>query len=312
MGRALRTRRGQNVGLYLVCLVVAFLFWVMMSLDETTERDYNISVQLTNVPDSVVIVGNMPTELSVVVKGKGTQFLRYDITGVPVMEIDFRQYSGIGDYVVLSRTKIDSRVRDLFGQGVSIVAVNPDSIRVGYTSGRGYKLPLKIDWNVTTSTHSVISGPVTASQDSVMVYTVGNIRPDIEVVETKHIQLADVSDTTVVNVGIKQMPGVRVVPGSVDVTIPVELLVSKKCSLPVRFVNLPENTRVITYPSVVEVSYLVPMRLSNSEISAKAVVDYNEINQSSRLAPVEIQTEAGGGYRLVSVSQDSLEYVIER
>ena len=74
MGRALRTRRGQNVGLYLVCLVVAFLVWVMMSLDETTERDYNISVQLTNVPDSVVIVGNMPTELSVVVKGKGNRF----------------------------------------------------------------------------------------------------------------------------------------------------------------------------------------------------------------------------------------------
>lgn len=276
-----------------------------------TERDYRIPVQLTHVPDSVVVVGKLPTDLSIVVKGKGTQFVRYDIMGVPVMEIDFRQYSGFGDYISLSRTKLDSRLRDIFGQGVSIIAVNPDSIRVGYTSGSGYKIPLKVNWDVTTSSHSVISGPVIASQDSVMVYTVGNVRPDIESMETDMIKLVNLSDTTVVSVDIKHVAGVRSIPEKIDVTIPVELLVSKKCTIPIKFDNLPENTRLITYPSVIEVSYLVPMRLSNMQIEANAVIDYNEINPSTRLAPVEIRS-ADRGFRIVSVSQDSVEYVVER
>lgn len=311
IGRALRTRRGHNVVLYLICLAVAFLFWIMMSLDEPTERDYRIPLELTNVPDSVVVVGNLPPYLSVVVKGKGTQFVRYDVMGVPMLSIDFRQYTGAGDYISLSRAKLDSKLRELFGQGVSILAVNPDSLYVGYTSGSGFKVPVKIDWDVQTSSHSVISGPIRSSIDSVMVYTVSNLRPNVEFIETEPISLRNISDTTVVNVALKHGAGLRVIPDHVDVTIPVELLVSKKSSLPIRFKNLPENTRVITYPSVIEVSYLVPVRLSNAAISAKAIVDYNLINQTSRLAPVEIES-GSGGYRIVSVSQDSVEYVIER
>lgn len=309
--KALRTQRGRNVVLYAVCLVVAFLFWVMMTLDEPTERDYHIRCQLVNVPDSIVVVDDLPPYLSVVVKGKGTQFVRKDVLGLPVMELDFRQYSNNNGYITLSRAKLDSKLRELFGGGVTILAVVPDTLRLGFTSGAGYKLPLKVNADVTTSSHSVISGPIRAALDSVRVYTVGNIRPHIEYVETQTISCHDISDTTRVNVGMKRIAGVRVVPETVEVTIPVELLVSKKVSLPVRVENLPENTRMITYPSTIEVSYLVPMRLSNHTINARAVIDYNNANASTRFAPVSIESPKGG-YRMVSVSQDSVEYVIER
>ncbi|MCM1292120.1 MAG: hypothetical protein NC111_00155 [Bacteroides sp.] len=306
-----RTRRGHNVIVYLICLAAAFLFWVIMTLDETTERDYHVSVELVNVPDSVVLVGDVPSSVNVVVKGKGTQFLRYSIMSVPTLKIDFRQYATADNYLRLSRAKLDVRIRELFGQGVSVVSVVPDSIRVGFTTGKGYKVPLKVNANVSASGHSTISGPVTAAFDSVTIYTLDNNPPDLDMVETEELRVNNLSDTTVVNVALKRQSGMRMIPDHVNVTVPVEMLVSKKCSLPIKVVNLPENTHLITYPSAIEVSYLTPMRLSNTPIEAQAVIDYNSISPSSRYAAVSVQAPAGG-FKIVSVSQDSVEYVVER
>ena len=43
----------------------------------------------------------------------------------------------------------------------------------------------------------------------------------------------------------------------------------------------------------------------------KASVDYKALNAGSRNAKVEVEAMPGG-YKVVSVSQDSVEYVIER
>jgi len=311
VNRKLHTRKGRNLVLYLLCFVVAFFFWGIITLDETAERDYEIPVEFINVPDSVVVINEAPRRVNVVVKGKGIQFFRYYFVSLPTMQIDFRQYSGPGNRIFLTRSKIDSRIRDIFGQGVSVVSVNPDSIRLVYTSGKGYMVPLKVNAKVSPSSNSVVSGPVLAALDSVRVYTLSGEQPQVDYVETELLQRHDLSDTLVSEIGIKKIPGLRVIPETVSVTVPVELLVSKKCSLPITAVNVPENARLITYPSSVEVSYLVPMRLSGQALAAHAVIDYNKINSASRYAPVDIESMPGG-YRIVSVSQDSVEYVVER
>lgn len=309
--RGLKTRRGRSFVLYLLCLGIALMFWVIITLDETTEGDYEVPVELVNVPDSVVLISDIPQSINVVIKGKGTQFLRYYLLPVPSMKIDFRQYTAEGSCIKLSQSKIDSKLREIFGQGVSIISVHPDSISLRYTSGSGYKLPLRINATVSASSQSIISGPVSSAIDSVRVYTINGEAPDFDIVETEELRCKDVSDSMICEVNIKKVPGTRIIPESVKVTIPAELLVSKKYSLPVKAINIPENARLITYPSTIEVSYLVPMSLSNQEIPARAIIDYNSLNSSSRYAAVNIEAMPGG-YKIVSVSQDSVEYVIEK
>ena len=281
--RKLHTRKGKNALLYMMCFLVAFMFWVFISLDETTERDYEVPVKLVNVPDSVVLVGNVPQSVNVTVKGKGTQFVRYTFTGV----------------------------REVFGQGVSILAVNPDSIKVSYATGSGYRLPLHVIADVSSDSRSIISGPIEAAIDSVSVYTVSGRRPDVSYVETEVLVRKDLADTLVCDVAVKQLPGMHIKPEKVEVKVPVELLVSKKRNVPVKVVNLPVGLHMITYPAAVEISYLVPMRLGSQEAPISAVIDYNTLRPGSRNAKVDIRT-ALSGYKIVSVSQDSVEYVIER
>lgn len=310
--RHLQTARGRNVMLYLGCVVVSFVFWMVVSLDGQTERDYEMPVEITNVPDSVTLVGNVPTTISVAIKGKGTQFLKYHFGKTPTFTIDFRQYSSSSsNYVWLTRSKIDSRLRDIFGQGVSIIAVNPDSIKVGYSTGRGERLPLVVKADVSPSAQSVISGPVTAAVDSVTVFTMGDKPVKLKNIETELLVRHNIGDTTVCEVRVKQPAGMRVKPETVKVTIPAELLVSKKRTVMIGSRNVPANARMFTFPASAEISYLVPMRLSNNEIPVEVYVDYMTVRTGGRRAKVNV-SDLPGEYRIVSVSVDSVEYVIER
>ena len=54
---ALHSSRGQNVLLYLLFVAVAFVFWVFLSLDTEVQRDFDVPVELQDVPDSVTIIG---------------------------------------------------------------------------------------------------------------------------------------------------------------------------------------------------------------------------------------------------------------
>ena len=308
--RKLRTRRGRNVMLYLMCLVAATLFWFIISLDEITERDFEIPVRLTNVPDSVVIVGEVPTSLNVMLKGRGTQFIRYRFGELPTLEIDFRQYNA-KSRVLLTRSKLDSKLRDMFGQSIGILLVNPDSISIGYTSGKGYRLPLRIDAEVSAGASSILSGRINASVDSVSVYTVGDLPPSVSFIETERLVRDNLTDTTVCELRLKPIAGMQMRPASVKVTVPVEPLVSKRVMMPVKVKNVPDNQQLVIYPARVELCYLVPKHLADVELPVEVSVDYRSIHDSSNNVKVDVG-DLPVGYRFVSVSNDSVKYVIER
>lgn len=305
----LHTKRGHNVVLYIMCFIVASVFWFIIRLDDRYEREFNIPIEMTNVPDSVIIIDDVPKNLNVVLKGKGTQFVRYTVSNMPKFTIDFRQLRD-GGRMAISRAKIESRLRDIFGQSVTVLVVNPDSMRIRYASGYGFKLPLKVNHKVSANSGSVISGEVTASVDSVTVYTISGKRPDVDFIETESVECVNLSDTSYRQVAVKQLEGMRVVPSKVGVVIPVEQLVSRKRMLQVGTENVPIGSRLIFHPTTIEVSYLVPMRLGNTEMPMKATVDYLDLDPATRNAKVNVAAMARD-CNIVALSQDSVEYFIE-
>lgn len=296
---------------YMLCFLVAFAFWLFIALDDMTERCYELKVELDNVPDSVVVLESVPPSINVVMKGRGTQFIKYYFSRVPEMHLDFRQYSSPAtNSINISRTKLDSRIREMFGQNVNIIVVSPDSINLHYTTDKGIRVPLRVLANVTTAPECVLAGPAVAEVDSVTVYMAkGAHRLKQKYAETQTLTLDDVSDTTVVEVAVQQQPGMRIIPEKVKVTVPVEMLVAKTASVPVSVINVAEGERVLTYPATVSVQYLVPMRMSSMDFRAKAIVDFRKKRGVTR-AHVTL-TDIPEGLKVVSLSHDSVEYVIE-
>ncbi len=124
---ALRSSRGKDVLTYLMFVAVAFVFWVFMSLDTEVQRDFEVPIEISEVPDSVTLIGQAPEILSVSVKGKDSQMLRF-LWG-KISPVKFKWKENISDnYMHLPATRIDSRLREYFGPGIELVSYRPDTI----------------------------------------------------------------------------------------------------------------------------------------------------------------------------------------
>jgi hypothetical protein len=132
-------------------------------------------------------------------------------------------------------------------------------------------------------------------------------------VETQPIVRGNLMDTTRLIVRIRSMRGVRIIPDHIEITIPVEPLISRKQSAPVIVKNLPDSLNLITFPSLIEVSYLLPMSLYNKDpFDINAYVDYKDSNHGTTAKlPVKLSL-LPDTYQNTDVSPDSVEYVIER
>lgn len=309
--RALRSRRGHDVLMYLLFACVAFVFWFFLSLDNEVQRDFEIPASIDNVPDSVVLIGDAPSRINVVVSGKGSQLLSFEWGHLPELKFKFADIGSNSNVFYLSKARLESRIKDYFGQSVQVISVRPDSIKVPYTTSAGKRLPLKVLTNIRTNLQCVINGPITSNTDSISLYSVNPIPWNLKYVETEPVVLNDIRDTTTVVVALKPIPGVKMIPDKVKVRVPVEPLIAKRRQTQIDVINLPAGVGFLTFPSVVDLNYLVPMSRYNDDYPFKAYVDYNSVNPSSSKVKVSL-SPSPAIYHNVSLSVDSVEYVVEK
>lgn len=290
---------------------VAFVFWLFLSLDSEVQKDFEIPTEIIDIPANVTVIGKAPNKFDITVQGKGSQLLRFLWGTKPTIKIKFEDNVSETDIFSLSKVKIESRFRDYFGQGIQIISVKPDSIRLPFTTMPGESVALRLIADVQPDLQCILSGPIKANIDSVKVYGVNGVPRSIKYVDTNPITLSELKDTTRLEISIKPIDGYRIIPDKVTVTIPVEPLIAKRRQIAVDVVGLPEGLDLITFPSSVEVTYLVPMSKFNEDYPIKTFVDYSQIDSLRPTAPVTVSS-VPEYYKNLALSPDSIEYIIER
>ena len=308
----IHSTRGKNVILYLMCLCAAFVFWVLLSLDTEVQRDFDVPVELTGVPDSVILIGHMPRTISTTVQGKGSQLLQFRWGKMSPVKFRFTP-GGSGDKMfVLAKTQIDSRIRDYFGAGVLVHSMRPDSIQLAYTTDPGKRVALRIAADIRPNLQCILSGPIKANVDSVMVYSTSDIPRELTYVETDPIVKTDLKDTMRYEVRIRPIDGMRIIPDRVIVTVPVEPLIAKKRTVRIDVINMPAGKAMFTFPGQVEVTYLVPMSAYSDEYPLKVYANYNDLHENSGSKIAVLPGATPEYVHNISLVPDSVEYVIEQ
>lgn len=306
---AVRSKRGKDVLLYLLFVAVAFVFWVFMSLDTQMQRDFEVPVELQNVPDSVTLITQPPEVLSVSVKGKDAQLLRFMWGKMSPVKFKWEDCAA-DNYVNLSSTRLLTRMRDYFGAGVQVVSCRPDSVKISYTTLPGVKVKLMVQADIRPQLQYIMSGAPKADVDSVTLYSATDIPHSLRIVTTEPIVKSGLKDTARYEVKVKPISGIRIMPDRVNVTIPVEPLIARKRTINLETTNLPPDKRLVTFPSKIEISYLVPMSSYNNDYPVKAYVDYKDVSLPGNKLPVNLSLIPDIYHNLTS-NPTSVEYIIE-
>ena len=306
---ALHSSRGKDVLLYLLFVVVAFVFWVFLALDTERQRDFDVPVALTEVPDSVTLIGQMPEKIAVSVKAKDSQLLRFLWGKMSVLKFNYEELAD-DNIVNISHAKLDSRLRDYFGTPAQVISFRPDSVVIPYTTQPGVKVKLLVQADIRPNPLYILSSAPKANVDSVTLYSSTDIPHTLKFVSTEPIAKSGLKDTARYEVKVKPIAGVRIIPDKVTVTIPIEPLISRKRTVMIDALNVPEDKSLVTFPSKIEINYLVPMSSYTDEYPIKASVDYNDTRLPGNKLPITLSV-IPSIYHNVSTSLESVEYIIE-
>lgn len=297
---------------YLIFVFISFMFWAFLSLNNNIQHDIEIPIKINEIPDSSTIITSMPTHVSVNVKDKGISLLKFLVGKTPVLNLKFKDYALQEGVFFISNTELRRKIRGLFDNSTTIQGISIENINIKYTNLPGKKVPIRLDLDIKPNIQYVIYGSVEQDVDSAIVFADRNALAEIDEVYTYRVVEQNLKDTLLRTVAIAPIQNVKIEPERIQLTIPVEPLISKKMNIPIQVKNMPEGMNVITFPSVVEVSFLVPFSMYRKNIPMAAVVDFNDIKRTKgNKVNVKIE-ESPALYNNISLGQDSVEFIIEK
>lgn len=297
---------------YSFFVFISFLFWAFISLNNNINIDLQIPVKVNSLPDSTTIISDIPENVNINVRDKGMALLKFMVGKTPSLDLNFDDFALSDGRFYVPNVELRRRIRDLFESSTTLQSMSIDVIELKYTNLPAKKVPVRLDLDIKPNIQHIIYGPITQSMDSVLIYSDRNTLAKINEVYTNRIEENELTDTLVRMVSIKNINEAKIVPEKIMVTIPVEQLISKKLKIPVKVKNVPENENVITFPSEVEISFLVPFSMYRKNVAIEAVADYKDIRltRGNKIAvAIEEYPEL---YNNLSLSQDSVEYIIEK
>lgn len=299
--------------IFLFFLALSSVFWIFQTLNETYEEDFQVPLELRNVPSNVVITTDLPENLHILLRDKGSQLLAYRYTRQfkPVV-VDYNTYSNPSGHVSILGNELQRQIAAQLLPGTQMLGLKPDTLDFYYNFGQFKRVPIRPLGEVRAGRLYSLAKTV-YSEDSVTVYA---SREQLDTITAAYLQpfnLRNLTDTTHVKSNFVKVKGAKFVPAQIGVTFCIDRLVEKTIQVPVQQVNFPASKQLRTFPATVKVTFQVGMGLYRKITSENfvLVVNYEDLlKNKSTYCHLSLKT-IPEGVSYVRISPQDVEYVIE-
>ncbi|MCM1078775.1 MAG: YbbR-like domain-containing protein [Bacteroidales bacterium] len=249
----------------------------MSVLNDTMERELRIPVQLTGVPANVVVLVDSMPQIRAVVRDKGFVVATYLFRNqTPPVKIPFSAYSKSSDKIAVTSSELQKLVTQQLSGSTKLVSLKPDKLEFAYNHGKYKRVPVKV-LGVVSADDSYYLARVQFRPEYVTVYGSAQILDSITAVYTERQDIRNVRDTLSTVVRMRSVPGTKIVPEKVRMTLYPDVMVEATTSVPIIPTNVPVTKTLRTFPSQVDVSYVIGAsqykKLGVSQFTV--IADYN-------------------------------------
>ncbi len=262
--------------IFLFFLALSGAFWLLMTLNETMEREFKIPMRLTGVPGNAVITGELPDTVRVTVRDKGFTLVAYDFR--PLV-FRFSNYAdedeGKG---VIPLTDVQKQVLSQMYGSSKLLQVKPGTFDFYFTYGTSKKVPVVFRGKITTS-KSYYLAHTEFYPSIVTVYANKQQLDKLQTVEIEPFNYRNLQDTIRQAVKIRKIRGVKIVPSTVRLSVYPDVLTEEAIEVPITAINMPPGMVLRTFPSKVTVRFTIGASLFRTikPNLFKVVVDYEEL-----------------------------------
>lgn len=141
----LLSRNSREFLIFLFFVFVSFCFWLLQVLNDDYETEFSIPLRLKNVPSDVVLTSELPDELRIGVKDRGTVLANYMLgqTFYPIV-VDFKDYEDKVEPCPIPVSALMKKISVQLNQTTKLLTIRPDTVEFIYTKGKAKKVAREV------------------------------------------------------------------------------------------------------------------------------------------------------------------------
>lgn len=143
MNRFLFNRTSRELLIFLFFLLLSGVFWLILTLNETYEREIKVTMQIKGVPKNVVLTSNETDTLRVTVRDKGWILVRYLYEKNRNINISFKNYDRGNGHGLTPSSDVKRMISQQLEMSTTISSVKPDRIEFFYNNGERKRVPVR-------------------------------------------------------------------------------------------------------------------------------------------------------------------------
>lgn len=297
---------------FLFFLALSAVFWLLYSLNDTYERTFSVQLELTGKPQGVRITQPLPEEVSVVLRDKGFNLLRYSF-GSKLKPISVAHQDGRNGHVHLPSGEIRRQLEAQLPATTTIVRIRPENADYFYNYGQHKTVPVVAD-NVQLSTapgYTLLGQSLSRSR--VTIYAWPSTLDTIQAVYTRPVFINNLKDSLRTTVRFQPIAGVEFSPGVIELHAKADELTEKRLSVKVQGVNFPAGRVLRTFPTAVTVNCKTAISYYDRIVSDDFVIVVN-YEQLLRAKSNRVQLRLGTlpvGVTDATITPQEVEFLIE-
>lgn len=295
-------------------VMLSSVFWLILTLNETYEREVKIPARVVGMPKNVVLT-SLPTDtIRCTVRDKGWVMASYLYgDGLKVISLPFKNYDRGNGSGHVGASELKRHIEQELVISSKIVSIKPERLDFTYNNGERKRVPVRWAGRVIPDQLYFIARTVILP-DSVEVYASSRKLDSITVVTTEPLNYVSFRDTLHVQCRLAAMQNVKIVPEQVSITFCTDVLTEETIeNVPIRCINLPHGKMLRTFPEKAKVHFVAGastiryLRPDDFEV----VADYNEVGNSQKdKCTLYLRTVPSGVSRATLVSKQ-VDYLIE-
>lgn len=298
---------GRDISVLVVSLLLASVIWLIHNLSLNYSDTMSVPVVAKCNLDGHANVSSNSSIVAARCRTTGYALLRNRFKSERrAIEINFDpsdMQHVEGEVFSVSAAQLSNYVNELFGDGISLESFLSDKVQFRFPYENNKKVPVLPAQVLSFRPQYMAVGPMTLLPDSVTIYGEPHRLESIERVNTRTIELTNLSANAHGSVKIEPISGIRMSATETNYSLEVSRFVELTSVVTISLRNVPSGKRLSVYPSTAKVTYrcLFPLMQDPTE-EVRFYIDYKDFVNSIEGKCVPSSS---------SLPQGVIDYVIE-
>jgi hypothetical protein len=318
-----RPRINRRTVVFLACLVLSGLFWVLTSLSKEYTEVIHVPVVYTGIPDDKLVVNPLQKNLDAEVRGFGFDLIWYwlrfeelqiEVSAAPDQLRKFKRNGKLWHYCLMRERQ--GQIAANFNEQFQLLSVKPDTLFFRFRDRSAKRVPVKLNAQMTFEKQYGMVGMARLEPDSVTVFGLKEWLDTLDHVLTEPEKWTGLKESITTELRL-QVPYNSHLMSLSDTMTVVELNVAEftegRVTIPVMIMG-DRADRIKLFPQQVEVIYQVPLsefdKVLADQFSASVKVSGSEPKELTRLS-VELNTHPST-VRQLRVEPPQVEFIIQK